>query len=77
MQMTPINVPDLSTLSQLLKKGYGKLMWVIFLGRLIGYCIKNYYMVNRLAIKRTTTYAGKQSAFSAEVAASEMLKQKR
>jgi len=76
MQLSPFNVPDASTLPQLLSKGFAKLMWVIILGRVLGYCIKNYYMVNRQATKRTTTYAGKHSAFSGELATAEMLKKK-
>ena len=77
MQLSPLNVADASTLPQLLKKGYAKLMWIIFLSRVIGYCIKNYYMVNRQAVKLTTTYAGKRSALSAEIATTEVLKSQR
>lgn len=77
MQLSPLNVADSSTLPQLLKKGYAKLMWIILLSRIIGYCVKNYYMVNRQAVKRTTTYAGKHSAFSAEIATTEMLRSQR
>jgi len=77
MQLSPLNVPDASTLPQLLKKGYAKLMWAIILARVLGYCIKNYYMVNRQAVKRTTTYAGNHAAFSAELATAEVLKQKK
>jgi len=77
MQLSPLSIPDSSTLPQLLNKGFAKLMWVVILGRVCGYCIKNYYMVNRQAIKRTTTYAGKHAAFSAELATAEALKQKK
>ena len=49
---------------------------MIILCRVAGYCAKNYFMINRHAVKRTTTYAGKPSAFSAELAATEMLKVK-
>ena len=76
MQLSPIQVSDTSTLPQLIKKGYAKLMWFIFLSRLMGYCFKNYFMVNRHARKRTTTYAGKHAAFSAELATAEVLKKK-
>ena len=76
MQLSPLAVPDSSTLPQLIKKGYAKLMWLIILSRVLGYCIKNYYMVNRQALKRTTTYAGNHAAFSAELATAEMLKKK-
>jgi hypothetical protein len=56
------------------KKGYAKLMWIITISRVFGYCVKNYYMVNRHAVKRTTKYAGNPSAFSAELEATELLK---
>ena len=74
MQLAPWNVPDASTLPQLLKKGYAKLMWAIILSRVSGYCVKNYYLVNRQAVKRTTKYKGNHAAFSAELATTEMLK---
>jgi len=74
MQLSPWNVADDSTLGQMVSKGLAKLMWLIILGRVLGYCIKNYYLVKRQAIKRTTTYAGKQAAFSAELAAAQYLK---
>ena len=74
MQLSPLNTADDSTVSQLINKGFAKLMWLVLLGRVLGYCIKNYYLVSRQARKRTTTYAGKQAAFSAELAAAEMLK---
>jgi hypothetical protein len=74
MQLSPWNAADDSTLPQLINKGFAKLMWLVLLGRVLGYCIKNYYLVSRQARKRTTTYAGKQAAFSAELAAAEMLK---
>ena len=74
MQLSPLNVPDASTFLQLVKKGYAKLMWAIVLSRVFGYCVKNYYMVNRQAVKRTTKYAGNHAAFSAELATAEMLK---
>ena len=73
MQLSPLAVPDSSTLPQLIKKGYAKLMWLIILSRVLGYCIKNYYMVNRQALKRTKTT---HSAFSAELVTTEMLKKK-
>ena len=74
MQLSPLNAPDASTLPQLLKKGYAKVMWLIILSRVLGYCVKNYYMVIRQAVKRTTKYAGNHAAFSAELATAEMLK---
>ena len=77
MQLSPLNVPDASTLPKLLSKGFAKLMWLVILSRVLGYCIKNYYMVNRQAVKRTTTYAGKHAAFSAELATAELLKKQK
>ena len=77
MQLSPLNVPDASTFPQLLKKGYRKLMFGIFLSRVLGYCIKNYYMVNRQAVKRATTYAGNHAAFSAKMATTELLSKKK
>jgi hypothetical protein len=77
MQLFPMNVADSSTLPQLVNKGFAKLMWLIILGRVLGYCIKNYYMINRQAVKRVTRYAGNHSAFSAELATAEMLKTKK
>jgi hypothetical protein len=67
------NVPGDSILAQLVAKPFPKIMWLIILFRVLGYCVKNYYLINRQAVKRTTTYAGKHAAFSAELAATEML----
>jgi len=50
-------------------------MWLIILLRVMGYCVKNYFMINRKAVKRTTTYAGKHSAFSAELVAAQVLRE--
>lgn len=75
MQLLPWNARDESALSQLVNKGgFAKLMWLVILTRVLGYCVKNYYLIRRQAVKRTTTYAGKRAAFSAELAAAEMLK---
>ena len=49
-------------------------MWFVILGRVFGYSVKNYYMITRKAIKRTTIFAGKNSAFSAEIKATDALK---
>ena len=74
MQMSPWNMADDSTFFQIISKGFGKFMWVVLLGRVLGYCIKNYYMICRQAVKRTTTYASNRAAFSAELEAAELLK---
>jgi hypothetical protein len=78
MQLFPWNndaAAEASPFRQLLsRKGFAKLMWLVLLARVLGYCIKNYFLVNRQAVKRTTTFAGNHAAFSAELAAAEALK---
>ena len=76
MQLSPDFMTEDKTLAQLAAKAFPKVMWLVILCRVAGYCVKNYYMINRQALKRTTTFAGKHSAFSAELAAAEMLKGK-
>ena len=76
MQLPAFHIPDSSPLPKLLSKGFAKIMWFVIIIRVIGYCAKNYYMINRQAIKRTTTYAGKPAAFSAKLTTSELLKKK-
>ena len=68
------NLADDSTLSQMFSKGFAKFMWFVILGRVFGYCVKNYYMITRKAVKRTTIFAGKNAAFSAEIKATDALK---
>ena len=46
-----------TTLPQLAIKAFPKVMWLVILLRALGYCVKNYYYINRQAQKRTTTYA--------------------
>lgn len=77
MQLSALNVPDGSSFFQLVKKGYAKLMWLIIISRVFGYCVKNYFMVNRQAVKRTTKYAGNQAAFFAELTTDEILKREK
>ena len=74
MQLSPWNLEDDSTLSQMFSRGFAKLMWLSILGRVLGSCVKNYYLVGRQAVKRTTTYAGNRAAFSAELEADKVLK---
>jgi hypothetical protein len=74
MQLSPHFYREGASLAELASKAFPKIMWLIILFRVAGYCVKNYYMINRQAIKRMTTYAGNHSAFSAELAAAEMLK---
>ena len=63
-----------SSALQWLGKAFPKIMWVIIIFRVTGYCAKNYFMINRKAMKRITTYAGKHAAFSAELKTAEKLK---
>jgi len=74
MQLAPWSLADDSTLKQMIKKMAKKLLWFIFIGRILVSCIKNYYMVNRQAVKRFTIYADNQAAFAADVATQEILK---
>lgn len=62
---------------QWLGQNFPKIMWLVILARVAGYCVKNYYMINRHAVKRETTYAGRHAAFSAELEAAEKLKNKK
>jgi len=73
MQLSPWNMADDSTFSQMITKGFAKLIWVTILGRVLASCIKNYYMIGRQAVKRTTIYAANRAAFSAELEADELL----
>ena len=77
MQLNPLSssmsIQD-QTWPQIIGKAFPKIMWLVILCRVLGYCVKNYYLINRQAVKRTTTYAWKHAAFSAELAATEMLK---
>jgi hypothetical protein len=59
---------------ELLPKSYAKLVWLTILCRVYGFCVKNYYLIGRQAIKRTTTYSGKLHAFNAKLQTDAMLK---
>jgi hypothetical protein len=74
MQMSPWKTAEDSSFLKVDSKTFSKMMWITIMGRVLGYCIKNYYMVCRQAIKRTTTYALNQAAFSAELEAADLLK---
>ena len=66
---------DGSTPVQMAHRGLAKLMWLILLGRVFGYCVKNYYRIGRQARKRATTYAaGRRAAFLSQLAADDVLK---
>mmetsp|Transcript_787 Transcript_787/g.1715 ORF Transcript_787/g.1715 Transcript_787/m.1715 type:complete len:833 (-) Transcript_787:174-2672(-) len=74
MQLYPWKVGSNLTIRQLLSKSYAKIVWLTILLRVFGYCIKNYYLVGRQAMKRTTTYSGKLYAFSAKLETDEVLR---
>lgn len=75
LQLSPnLGAANGATLGQLAAIAFPKVMWLIIQFRVLGYCIKNYYLVNRHAVKRTTTFAGKHAAFSAALEATETLK---
>ena len=74
MQLSPWNLEDDSTLSKMFSKDFAKLLWLSILGLVLGSCVKNYYMVGRQAVKRTTSYAGNRATFSAELEADAVLK---
>ena len=59
---------------ELLPKSYAKLVWLTILCRVYGFCVKNYYLIGRQAMKRTTTYSGKLHAFNAKLQTDAMLK---
>ena len=42
--------------------------------QVFGFCIKNYYLIGRQAMKRTTTYSGKLHAFNAKLQTDAILK---
>lgn len=67
-----ITIPQ--TKLQWFGRAFPKIMWAVILFRVTGYCVKNYFMINRQAIKRATMYAGKHAAFSAELETAAKLK---
>jgi hypothetical protein len=71
LQMSPWNVASGSTMFQILKKGFAKFMWLSFLGQVLGHCVRNFYMISRQAVNRTSTCSAGQKAFSAEIKAAE------
>jgi hypothetical protein len=71
----PIAASGVKAFAAWLGQEFPRITWLIILFRVAGYCIKNYYMINRHAHKRMTTYAGKHAAFSAELETAEKLKQ--
>ena len=59
-----------------LNKTVATLVWVSILMRVAGYCVKNYYLINRQAVKRITRYAGNDGGFEAELITGKALKRK-
>ena len=74
MQLNQLKKGNGSILTQLLPKSYAKLVWLTILCRVFGFCVKNYYMIGRQAMKRTTTYSGKLHAFNAKLQTDAILK---
>jgi hypothetical protein len=70
----PGSIPKDTPLSSLLPVALKTGGWFFIILRVFGYCVKNYYMVQRNAVKRATTFAGKTAAFSAELEAAALLK---
>ena len=74
MEETGAAAPPPATKLEWFGRAFPKIMWLVILFRVTGYCVKNYFMINRQAMKRATTYAGKHAAFSAELETAEKLK---
>jgi len=74
MEETGAAAPPPATTLEWFGRAFPKIMWLVILFRVTGYCVKNYFMINRQAMKRATTYAGKHAAFSAELETAEKLK---
>lgn len=74
MQLYPWKEGSTFTLKQLLSTSYAKIVWFTILLRVFGYCVKNYYLIGRQAMKRVTTYSGKLYAFSAKLETDAVLK---
>ena len=74
MQLNQLRQGSDPTWKQLLPKTYAKLVWLTILGRVLGFCMKNYFLIGRQAMKRTTTYSGKLYAFNAKLQTDAVLK---
>lgn len=74
MQLNQLKKGDDLVWKQLLPKSYAKLVWLTILFRVFGFCMKNYYLIGRQAMKRTTTYSGKLHAFNAKLQTDAVLK---
>lgn len=74
MQLSQLKKGSDMIWKQLIPKSYAKLVWSTILFRVFGFCIKNYYLTGRQAMKRTTTYSGKLHAFNAKLQTDAVLK---
>ena len=77
MQINQLKKGDDYIWKQILPKTYAKLVWMTILCRVLGFCIKNYYLIGRQAMKRTTTYSGKLHAFTAKLETDKLLKKRK
>ena len=62
---------------EMLNKGLGKVVWGWILLRICGYCVKNFFLINRQAKKKATTYLGNEDGFMAELGVGELLKKEK
>lgn len=77
MQINQLKKGDDYIWKQIIPKTYAKLVWMTILCRVLGFCIKNYYLIGRQAMKRTTMYSGKLHAFTAKLETDKLLKKRK
>ena len=74
MQLSPFKIGSDFSFTHLIPTSYAKIVWATILLRVFGFCVKNYYLTGRQAMKRTTTYSGKLHAFEAKLHTDSFLK---
>ncbi|KAL7501282.1 hypothetical protein ACHAWT_011087 [Skeletonema menzelii] len=74
MQLPPFKTGSDFSFTHLIPTSYAKIVWTTILLRVFGFCVKNYYLTGRQAMKRTTTYSGKLHAFEAKLHTDSFLK---
>jgi len=74
MQIPPFKAGSDFSFTHLIPTSYAKIVWTTILLRVFGFCVKNYYLTGRQAMKRTTTYSGKLHAFEAKLHTDSFLK---
>ena len=74
MQLSPFKIGSDFSFTHLIPTSYAKIVWTTILCRVFGFCLKNYYLTGRQAMKRTTTYSGKLHAFDAKLQTDSFLK---